>query len=173
MNIWDELKLVHLASHSSFGRGMGYHRSKAVLRSEQCGDGMYKGQVSGSETSCYDTMINIHRPRQSTCTCPFAAGRRVICKHMVALYFFHFPEQADAVLAAWEEEEAEKEAHYQEWEAEYSEVRQNKVEEVTAYVRSLTDEQVRAELITALLKEFDWHYPDYEEEYGYDDDYYF
>ena len=90
---------------------------------------------------------------------------------MVALYFFHFPEQAEAVLAEWEEEEREKEKRYQEWEADYTMFRQKKVKEVTAYVSSLSDDQVREELIAALLQEFDSDYPDYDEVYGYDDDY--
>ena len=171
MSIWDDLKLVYLASRVSFSRGMHYYQSKAVLSGENNGSGVYKGQISGSQDNIYDVVININHPRKSVCTCPFAAGRQVICKHMVALYFFHFPEQAEAVLAEWEEEEREKEKRYQEWEADYTMFRQKKVKEVTAYVSSLSDNQVREELITALLQEFDSDYPDYDEVYGYDDDY--
>lgn len=95
----------------------------------------------------------------------------MICKHMVALYFFHFPEQAEAVLAEWEEEEREKEKRYREWGADYSAFRQKKLEEVTAYVWSLSDDQIREELIKALMKEFDSAYSD--DEYYDDEDYYF
>ena len=149
-----------MASNASFNRGFGYYQSKAVRNGEESGDGIYKGQVSGSKDNIYDVVININHPRKSICTCPFAAGRQVICKHMVALYFFHFPEQAGAVLAEWEEEEREKEERYQEWEANYSTFRQKKLEEVTAYVWSLSDDQIREELIKALMKEFDSNYPD-------------
>ena len=90
MSIWDELKLVHLASNASFNRGLGYYQGKAVLNGEESGNGVYKGQVSGSQDNIYDVVININHPRKSVCTCPFAAGRQVICKHMVALYFFFF-----------------------------------------------------------------------------------
>ena len=107
MSIWDDIKLVHLASNASFNRGLGYYKSKAVLNGEKIGDGVYQGKVSGSQDNIYDVVIDIDHPRKSTCTCPFAAGRRVICKHMVALYFFHFSEQAKAVLAEWEEERLE------------------------------------------------------------------
>ena len=172
MSIWDELKLVHLASNASFNRGLGYYQGKAVLNGEESGNGLYKGQVIGSQDKIYDVVININHPRKSVCTCPFAAGRQVICKHMVALYFFHFPQQAEAVLAEWEEEEREKEERYREWEADYSAFRQKKFEEVTAYVRSLSDDQIREELIKALMKEFDSAYPD-DEYYDDGDDVYF
>ncbi|NMB97839.1 MAG: hypothetical protein GYA02_14710 [Clostridiaceae bacterium] len=39
-------------------------------------------------------MINIVHPRKSKCNCPHADGRRVICKHMIALYFTVFPKEA-------------------------------------------------------------------------------
>lgn len=91
---------------------------------------------------------------------------------MVALYFFYFPQQPAAILAEWEEVEREKEERYQEWEAEYTMLREEKVAEVTAYVKSLSDDQLREKLIKVLMKEFDADYLDYEEEYGYDD-YYF
>lgn len=174
MSIWDDLKLVHLASNASFiNRGLGYYQNKAVLNGETCGDGVYKGRVSGSQGKIYEVIINIERPRKSSCTYPFATGRRVVCKHMVALYFFHFPRQADAIIAEWEEEEREKEERYLEWEADYTMFRQEKIEEVTTYVKSLSDNQVREELIKALLKEFDRDYPDFGDEYYFGDGYYF
>lgn len=174
MSIWDDLKLVHLASQASFSRGFGYYQSKCTLNSEEVGEGIYKGQVSGSKDKIYDVIIDIYHPRKSICTCPFATGRRVICKHMVALYFSHFPEQAEAVIAEWEEQEREKEKRHQEWQAEYSAFRQQRLEEVTAYVSSLNNEQIREELIKSLMKEFDNNYPD-DDEYFYEDeeDYYF
>ena len=74
----------------------------------------------------------------------------------------------------WEEQEREKEKRHQEWQAEYSAFRQQRLEEVTAYVWSLNNEQIREELIKSLMKEFDNNYPD-DDEYFYEDeeDYYF
>ncbi|MBM7643333.1 SWIM zinc finger family protein [Streptococcus loxodontisalivarius] len=172
MGIWDDLKLVHLASNTSFSRGMAYYQSKEVLNGEKCGDGIYKGQVSGSQENIYDVTIDINHPRKSSCSCPFSSGRRVICKHMVALYFYHFPQQAEAIFAEWEEEVREKEARYQEWESEYTIARQQELKEITAYVKSLTDEQVREALIAALLKDFNSTYPDFEDDFD-EEDYYF
>ena len=43
---------------------------------KKIGDGVYQGKVSGSQDNIYDVVIDIDHPRKSTCTCPFAAGRR-------------------------------------------------------------------------------------------------
>ena len=39
--------------------------------------------------------LNIEHPRSSTCNCPFAEDRRVICKHVVATYFEAVPGSAE------------------------------------------------------------------------------
>ena len=82
-------------------------------------------------------------------------------------------QQADAIIAEWEEEEKAKEEAYNEWADEYEKERQKEVKEITAYVNSLSVEQVREKLIEALLNEFDRDYPDYDvDDYDYDDYYY-
>lgn len=92
---------------------------------------------------------------------------------MVAFYFYHFPQQAEAIFAEWEEEECEKEERYQEWKAEYTITRQQELEEITAYVKSLTDEQVRQALIATLLKDFNSTYTDFEDDFDeYDYNYF-
>lgn len=111
MSIWEELKLVHLASNASFHRGISYHQNKAVLNGTCCGEGIYKGEVKGSNENVYHVSIDINHPRKSKCNCPFANGRRVVCKHMVALYFYYFPKQADAIIAEIEEEKKQKKMH--------------------------------------------------------------
>lgn len=171
MTIWEELKLVHLASQSSFSRGLDYYKNKAVVNSERVDEGVFVGKVRGSNQKYYDVTINIDHPRQSTCTCPFAKGRRVICKHMVALYFTYFPDQAKSIFEAWEAEELEKERRYQEIEAAYNKSRQEKFEEVSLYVNNLDEDQLRAELISALMERFDRNYED-ENDYFDDEDYY-
>lgn len=173
MTNWGEWKLVNLASSASFYKGLSYYQSKAVINSNRCGDDNYEGEVKGSNRNVYKVSIDMSHPRKSSCTCPFAKGRRVICKHMVALYFYHFPQQADAIIAEWEEEEKAKEEAYNEWADEYEKERQKEVKEITAYVNSLSVEQVREKLIEALLNEFDRDYPDYDvDDYDYNDYYY-
>lgn len=173
MSIWEELKLVHLASNASFHRGISYHQNKAVLNGTCCGEGIYKGEVKGSNENVYHVSIDINHPRKSKCNCPFANGRRVVCKHMVALYFYYFPKQADAIIAEIEEQEKAKEEAYNEWENEYQKERQKELKEITAYVNSLSVEQLREKLIEALLTEFDSEYPNFDDDDYDDDDYYY
>ncbi|MBQ0089720.1 MAG: hypothetical protein KBT27_10375, partial [Prevotellaceae bacterium] len=40
----------------------------------------YDGIVSGSENNKYSVHIETDHPRRSKCNCPFADGRRVVCK---------------------------------------------------------------------------------------------
>lgn len=54
--------------------------------------------------------MNIEHPRSSKCNCPYAKDRKIVCKHIVALYFTVFSNEAkkfeeDAIKA---EEDYEK-----------------------------------------------------------------
>lgn len=175
MSIWDELKLVHLASRRSFERGIRYYLQKKVLSNGVLAEAAFKGEVTGSISEVYQVEIYIHQPRKSTCTCPFAAGRQVVCKHMVALYFQQFQEQAQAVLDYWEQEEREKEMLHQAMEAEMRLRREQKLQKITAYVDNLSPDQLREELIETLMKLEELTSPEmdvfYEEE-DYEDDWY-
>ena len=60
--------------------------------------------------------MDIEHPRKSTCDCPLANGKRIICKHIVATYFTIFPEEAtnfeEEQNRLCEEYEKEKEEEY-------------------------------------------------------------
>ena len=83
--------------------------------SHQCvSDHEIEGVVKGSEE--YHVKIDTEHPKKSTCDCAFAHGRRVICKHMVALYFTLYPDEAQAfereereAAEAWERARIETE----------------------------------------------------------------
>ena len=132
--------LIDLASSNSLWRGIDYYRSKNVKKIKKISDDEYNSIVSGTEE--YNVHIDINHPRKSTCTCPFAAGRRVICKHMVATFFTIYPEEAERII---------KEA--QEYEEEERSFKEH-LEEVKEYVNGLTDDEVRAELIDKLMDEW-------------------
>lgn len=56
--------------------------------------------------------MDIEHPRKSKCNCPHTKDKRIICKHIVALYFTIFPKEAikfveDAEIAEKEYEEYE------------------------------------------------------------------
>lgn len=109
--------LIDAASAKSVWRGMDYYQDHKVLTWKQSGQDTYCGIVSGSEHAKYNVQINTSHPRKSTCSCPFAEGRRVVCKHMIALYFTAEPKAVEHFLEEkyeWEEQEDEREfQHYQ------------------------------------------------------------
>lgn len=96
------MSILSLASGQSAYRGYDYFQNKKVLHVEPWGDTSYHGTVAGSNGASYDVTIDLAHPRKSQCTCPHAAGRRIICKHMVALYFTVFPEEAAQYIAELE-----------------------------------------------------------------------
>ena len=138
--------LIDLASSNSLWRGIDYYQSKNVKKIKKISDDEYNSIVSGTEE--YNVHIDINHPRKSTCTCPFADGRRVICKHMVATFFTIYPEEAERIIKEEQEYEEEEERLFEEH-----------FEEVREYVNGLTEDEVRAALIDKLMDE--WYDDDY------------
>lgn len=138
--------LIDLASSNSLWRGIDYYQSKNVKKIKKISDDEYNSIVSGTEE--YNVHIDINHPRKSTCTCPFADGRRVICKHMVATFFTIYPEEAERIIKEEQECEEEEERLFEEH-----------LEEVREYVNGLTEDEVRALLIDKLMNE--WYDDDY------------
>ena len=138
--------LIDLASSNSLWRGVDYYQSKNVKKIKKISDDEYNSIVSGTEE--YNVHIDINHPRKSTCTCPFAAGRRVICKHMVATFFTVYPEEAERIIKEEQEYEEAEERLFE-----------KHLEEVKEYVNGLTDDEVRALLIDKLMDE--WYDDDY------------
>ena len=138
--------LIDLASSNSLWRGIDYYQSKNVKKIKKISDDEYNSIVSGTEE--YNVHIDINHPRKSTCTCPFADGRRVICKHMVATFFTIYPEEAERIIKEEQECEKEEERLFEEH-----------LEEVREYVNGLNEDEVRALLIDKLMNE--WYDDDY------------
>jgi hypothetical protein len=84
--------------------------------------------------------IDVNHSRKSTCDCPLAKGKRIVCKHKVALFFAIFPHEAEALLKRAEEYEEEEE-----------ERREQHVEEIRQEVFKLSKAELRERLINALL----------------------
>ena len=133
--------LIEIASNNSVWRGMDYYNNKKVISWDSPEEGVYDGKVSGSEGNTYTVHIDIGHPRKSFCNCPFADGRRVVCKHMIALYFTVEPKAAEDFL-----KEVEK------WEAEEEEREQQHYEEMKKYVKSLSKAELQEQLLEALLE---------------------
>ena len=101
--------LIEIASNKSFWRGVDYYNQKKVLSWKKTDDGVYEGVVSGSENKKYEVSVDVAHPRRSKCSCPFAADGRVICKHMLALFFTAEPKVLERSLEDIEKYEQELE----------------------------------------------------------------
>lgn len=130
-----------IASGASAWRGYEYYTGKKVLSLSQTGEDEYTGEVAGSAPAPYQVKINTAHVRQSRCNCPHADGRRVICKHMVALFFAAFPEEAEQYMEEVEEYECEEEMRMEEHYA-----------ALQSYVKSLSKKELREKLYEALVE---------------------
>ncbi|MBR3201272.1 MAG: SWIM zinc finger family protein [Mogibacterium sp.] len=133
--------LIETASANSIWRGMDYYEARKVISWEKTGTFAYDGIVSGSERNKYTVHIETNHPRRSTCNCPFADGRRVVCKHMIALYFTAEPKAAESFLKQVEE-----------WEVEEQEREKQHYEELRKYVNQLSKAELRERLYDALVE---------------------
>ncbi len=75
-------------------RGLEYHRAGNVRNLKQITDSVYTAHVEGTEETGYTARIDLERPHLSSCDCPFAS-KDMMCKHMAAVFFEAFPEEAD------------------------------------------------------------------------------
>ena len=133
--------LIEMASGKSIWKGLDYCDKKKVISWECVGAYEYHGLVSGSDGAIYDVHINKEHPKKSTCTCPFAEGRRVVCKHMIALYFTAEPHAKEDFL-----EEAKR------WEAEEEARELEHYHDLEKYVKSLSKSELQDQLLDALIQ---------------------
>lgn len=148
------MAFVNLASFASQWRGYEYYENGKVNSCRQTEDGQYEGMVSGSNGMIYQVKINLEHPRSSQCTCPHAAGKRIVCKHMVALYFTAFPDEAETFHREYieAEEEAERE-------------REKEEHAVVEYVCKMKKEELRQVLLQILFDGPEWQYNHFIEEH--------
>ena len=135
------MSLIGVASADSVWRGMEYYEDKMVALWNEAADGTYDGVVEGSNGNSYVVHVDKIHPRKSTCTCPFADGRRVVCKHMIALYFTAEPKAAEDFkkrVENWECEEEERSKQH------YADLRK--------YVNSLKKQELQMQLYDALVE---------------------
>ena len=130
-----------IASGASAWRGYEYYTEKKVLSLSQTGEDEYTGQVAGSGPAPYQVKINIAHVRKSKCNCPHADGRRVICKHMVALFFAAFPDEAEDYIEEVKEYEHQEDQRIEEH---YALLR--------SYVKSLSKKELQERLFEALAE---------------------
>lgn len=135
------MSILSIASNISAWRGYEYFEGKRILSWKQTGEHEFEGEVTGSENEPYHVVIDTEHPKKSTCNCPHAEGKKIVCKHKIALFFTVFPKEADRYVAEIEEYEREEEEREQEH-----------YDQIVKYVKSLSKEELRIALINALVE---------------------
>ncbi len=146
--------LLDIASEKSVWRGYEYYKSNKVILHTVVSDSEIKGVVQGSGVSKYDVAINIEYPRKSKCNCPHADGKRIICKHMIALYFTTFPKLAEDYYQKVLEYEREQEIYEEEL-----------YDNVIEYVHKMKKSDLAEALLQVLFDGPEWQYEKFIREY--------
>jgi len=146
--------LKDLSSYKSLWRGYEYYLSKMVIDIQKINDEEFDSKVRNEENHIYDIHLNMKHPRKSTCNCPHANGKRIICKHMIATYFTVFPEEAKGYIKEIEDYEKVEKERYRE----YLKKQEEEYLEIKKYVNQLSLEELREKLISYMMSE------DYNEE---------
>lgn len=141
------MSLLSCASNASAWRGYDYFKQNHVLSYDLLGEGQFMGLVHGSNGELYTTSIDVSHPRKSKCNCPHADGKRIICKHMIALFFTVFPEEAQNFY--------DEAMRYQEEAEQYEEELQNKV---IHYVEHMKKSELQQALLDLLFSGPEWQY---------------
>lgn len=139
--------LLNCASGASAWRGYNYFLEQKVKSFKKFSDTRFEGVVSGSSGAEYQVSIDTEHPRSSACDCPHANGRRIVCKHMIALYFSVFPDEAkqyyDNVLA---------------YELEKQRLQEDEEKKLIAHVLHMSKTDLQQALLELLLEGPQWQY---------------
>ncbi len=140
--------IISLASGNSCWRGLDYYTNKQVIKFKKINENEYSSIVKGSNN--YNVYLNIEHPRKSSCDCPFAKDKRIICKHIVATYFKAFPDEA----VRFEEEQRKLQEEYEEY--------QDKLyDKVIEYLSKMSKDELIGELINVFDYGPEWIYDDF------------
>lgn len=96
--------VLECASEASVWRGYHYYKERRVVYMEEIRAHVYAAAVQGTQKEPYAVKMDLDHPEESTCSCPYAMNMQVVCKHIVATYFAIFPEAAEALERAADED---------------------------------------------------------------------
>lgn len=108
----------------------------------------YSSIVKG--TNNYNVHLDIEHPRKSSCNCPLANGKRIICKHIVATYFTAFPNEA----VSFEEEQNRLQE-------EYEKEQKEEYDKAIKYLNRMSKQELIEELIQVFDYGPEWIYNDF------------
>ena len=140
------MKFIDTVRKATLEKGFYYYLNNAVEVCDKIGSYEYLGIVRGNRP--YEVYINTKHFDHSTCNCPYAECKKLICKHMIALYFEAHPNEARLY-----EDKLQK--YYQEMEQRLrrsEELYYKRVDDITKYVYKLSKSQLREKLINLLVE---------------------
>lgn len=137
--------IISSASGSSCWRGLDYYKSKKIRDIKKISDIEYTSIASGTKE--YNVYLNLEKSRKSTCNCPLANGKRIICKHIVATYFSVVPGSAK-----------EFENEQKRLQEEYEEYLDNQRNNAIKYIHKMTKAELVDELLFLLDYSPEWVY---------------
>lgn len=140
--------IIALASGNSCWRGLDYFKDKKVIKLNKINESEYLSIVNGSNN--YNVYLNIEHPRKSTCDCPLAKGKRIICKHIVATYFAAMPEES----VNFEEEQNKLQEEYEKYQDEL-------YDKVIRYINKMSKKDLIEELVHMFDYGPEWLYNDF------------
>ena len=153
--------MIECTSGASLWRGYDYYKENKVTDLIETSPGIFSANVEGNSDKPYVVEIDIAHPRKSKCNCPHADGKRIVCKHMMAVYFTAFPEEAQRIyneaIAYQEEEEKREEELY---------------EKVRQYVWKMKKSEAQQALLELLFDGSEWQFDRFVREHNLEDDYY-
>lgn len=136
------MSLMSCASVASISRGYDYYLDHRATVTRRINATQYQGNVAGNDDAVY---IDLDHPRKSSCNCPHAEGKRIICKHMVALFFTAYPLEAK---------------HYGEEIIEYEREEERRQEElermIIAHIRRMKMTKLQETLLRLLYEGPEW-----------------
>lgn len=152
--------LIECTSGASLWRGYDYYKEKKVKNFQKLSDTQYAAEVAGTTNKPYKVLIDIAHPRTSKCNCPHADGKRIVCKHMMAVYFTAFPKEAQRIYdeaIAYQEEEEKREEEL--------------TDRVCQYVWRMKKSEAQQALLQLLFDGPEWQFDRFVREHNLEDDY--
>lgn len=140
--------IISSASGSSCWRGLDYYKCKKIKDIKKINDIEYTSIARGTKE--YSVYLNLEKPRKSTCNCPLANGKRIICKHIVATYFSVVPGSAKL----FEDEQNRLQAEYEEYQ-------ENEYKNVVKFINKMSKKELVEELIYVFNYAPEWVYDDF------------
>ena len=153
--------LIECTSGASLWRGYDYYKENKVNNLQKINETQYVADVVGTMNEPYKVLIDVAHPRTSKCNCPHADGKRIVCKHMMAVYFAAFPKEAQRIydeMIAYQKEEEKREEVL--------------TDRICQYVWQMKKNEAQQALLELLFDGPEWQFDKFIREHDLEDDYY-